>query len=115
MNKTNLPTSRIVLPTFQTFCPFGVQIAQTVIHFAHFQVQSKKRGVLGWAWGCFVYVHIQEKGLKFGIFCRRIMLNLIVYWQASCRQNVNEEDDVGKSAQILELYLVMLVHGVVAV
>ena len=31
--------------------------------FAHFQVQSRKWGVLGWALGCFVYVHIPERGL----------------------------------------------------
>ena len=34
-----LSTSRTVLPTFQTFCPDGVRFAQTVVHFAHFQVR----------------------------------------------------------------------------
>ena len=58
-----LPTSRNVLPTFQTFCPGGVHFAQTVVHFAHFQVQARKRGVLGWVCECFVYVHIPERGL----------------------------------------------------
>ena len=58
-----LPTSKIDLPTFQTLCPVGVKIAQTVVCFAHFQVQARRRDVLGWAWGCFVYVHIPEKGL----------------------------------------------------
>ena len=70
-----VPTSRKVLSTFHTFCPFGIQIVQTVVHFAHFQVQARKRGffgvdfanfqvkarkkgVLGWVWRCFVYVHI---------------------------------------------------------
>ena len=57
------PTSRKVLPTFQTFCPVGVQIAQTVVHFAHFQVQARKRGVLGWAWGCFVCVNIAKRSV----------------------------------------------------
>jgi hypothetical protein len=63
MNKFFLPTSRKVLPTFQTFCPDGVHFAQTVVHFAHFQNQARKRGVLGWEWGCFVFVHIPERGL----------------------------------------------------
>ena len=36
----------------------GVPIAQTVLHFAHFQVKAGKRGVLGQGWGCFVCVHI---------------------------------------------------------
>ena len=63
MRKIFLPTSRKVLPTFQTFCLDGVQIAQTVVNFAHFQVQVGKRGVLGWAWGCFMYVHIPERGV----------------------------------------------------
>ena len=61
MNKFVLPTSTKVLPTVQTFCPVGIQIAQTVVHFAHFQVQARKRGVLGWALGCFVYVHIPQR------------------------------------------------------
>ena len=61
MNKLFLPTSGKVLSTFQTFCPVGVQVAQTVVHFAHFQVQARKRGVLGWGCGCFVYVHIPER------------------------------------------------------
>ena len=55
-----LPTPWKDLPTFQTFCPVGVHFAQTVVHFAHFQVQARKRGVLGWGWGCFVYIHIQK-------------------------------------------------------
>ena len=58
-----LPTSRKVLPTFQRFCPVGVQIAQTVVHFAHFQVQVRKKGVLGWALGCFVYGYISKRGV----------------------------------------------------
>ena len=45
-----LPTSRKVFPLFQTVCPVGIQIAQTAVHFAHFQVQASKNGVLGWAW-----------------------------------------------------------------
>ena len=48
---------------FPTFCPLGVQVAQTVVHFAHFQVQARKRGVLGWGWGCFGYVHIPNRGV----------------------------------------------------
>ena len=63
MNKLFLPTSRKVLPTFRTFCPDGVHFAQTVVHFAHIQNQARKRGVLGWGWGCFVFVHIPERAL----------------------------------------------------
>ena len=58
-----LPTSRKKLPTFQTFCLVGVQIAQTVVHFVHFQVQARKWGVLRWAWGYFVYIHIAKRGV----------------------------------------------------
>ena len=50
-----------VLSTFQTVCPVWVQVAQTVVHFAEFQVQARKRGVLGWVLGCFVYVHIPKR------------------------------------------------------
>ena len=60
MNNFFLPTSRKVLPTFQTFCPVGVHFAQTVIPFAHFQVQARKWGVLGWGWGFFVYIHVTK-------------------------------------------------------
>ena len=63
INNFFLPTSRNLLPTFQTFCPVGVHLAQTVVHFAHFQVQARKTGVFGWGWGCFVYVNIPETGL----------------------------------------------------
>ena len=58
-----LPTSRKVLPTFQTFCSVGIHFAQTVLHFAHFQNQATKRCVLGWVLRCFVYLHISERGL----------------------------------------------------
>ena len=52
-------------PPFKHFtqCPVRVHFAQTVVHFTHFQVQARKRGVLGWGWACFVYVHIPERGL----------------------------------------------------
>ena len=64
MNNFVLLTSGKVLPTFQTFCLVGVHFAQTLVHFAHFQCQARKRGILGWGWGCFVYVHIPERGLR---------------------------------------------------
>ena len=32
-------------------------IVQTVVHFAHFQVQARKGGVWGGVGGCFVYIH----------------------------------------------------------
>ena len=51
------------LPTFPKICPGGVHIAQTVVPFAHFQVQTRKRGALWWAWGCFRYVHIPERSV----------------------------------------------------
>ena len=35
-----LPTSRKVLPAFGTPCPVRSQIAQTIFHFDHFQVQG---------------------------------------------------------------------------
>ena len=62
MNDFCFPTSRKlrkVLPTFQTFCP----VAQTVLHFAHFQVKVRKRGVSEWALGCSMYVHIPKRGV----------------------------------------------------
>ena len=61
--KKILPTSRKVWHMFQTFCPHGVLFAQTVVHFAHFQNQARKRGILGWGGGCFVFVHVPERGL----------------------------------------------------
>ena len=42
MNKKRLPTSR----TFRTNCPDGSHFAHTVVYFAHFQVQARKRSVL---------------------------------------------------------------------
>ena len=62
MNKFFLPTSRTVLPIFQTFCPDGVYFAQTAVHFAHFQNQAKKRGVLGWGCGLFLVCTYPRKG-----------------------------------------------------
>ena len=50
-----LPTSRKVLFTFRGNCQDGSHFAQTVIHLAHFHVQTKKRGVL--------YVHIPERSV----------------------------------------------------
>ena len=60
-----LPTSRNVLPTFQTFSslPSWGPNCTDGSSFYHFQVQVRKRGVLGWAYGCFVYVHIPERGV----------------------------------------------------
>ena len=52
-----------VLPTFQTFRPVGVQTAQMVINFAHFQVQAWQRGVSGQTGGCIVNVHIHKRGV----------------------------------------------------
>ena len=38
------PTSRKGLSTFRTHCPVGVQIAQMVVCFAHFQVRARPPG-----------------------------------------------------------------------
>ena len=54
--------SRKVLFTFQMFCPVGVQVAQIVVHFAHFQVQDRKRGVFGWVDGVLCR-YISPKGV----------------------------------------------------
>ena len=62
IHKWRLPTSWNILPIFQIVCPIGVQTAQTVVHFAHLQVQAKKRGVLGWAWGV-LCTYISPKGV----------------------------------------------------
>ena len=78
MNNIFLPTSWKVLSTFQTFCPVGVQFSQMVVHFAHFQVQARKRGVLGWGWECFAYTSpnrglwllSKEQGLMV-VFCAK--------------------------------------------
>ena len=42
-----------ILPSWGAGCPDG--------SFAHFQVQARKRGVLGWSLGCFVQVHIPKR------------------------------------------------------
>ena len=34
-----------------------------MVDFAHFQVQARQRGVLGWGWGCLVYVHIPKRSV----------------------------------------------------
>ena len=60
MNKKIWPSARKVLPIFQIFCSVGVHFAQTVVHFANFQNQARKSGVLGLGWGCFVFVLIPE-------------------------------------------------------
>ena len=52
-----------VLPTFQTFRPVGVQTAQMVVNFAHFQVQAGQRGVSGQTGGGIVNVHIRKRGV----------------------------------------------------
>ena len=62
MNKFFLPTSRKVLPTFQTFCPVGVLIAQTLVHFAHFRVQARKRVFWGGLEGV-LWMYISPKGV----------------------------------------------------
>ena len=53
---------RKVLPTFQTYCPVGEQFARTVAQFAHFRVQARKGGVLGWVLGVFGVRTYPRKG-----------------------------------------------------
>ena len=48
----------VFCPLLETFCPLfihlpsWIQVAETAVHFAHFHVQARKRGVLGWVWPC---------------------------------------------------------------
>ena len=50
-------------PMSTLFFPVWVQVTQIVVLFKHFQVQARKRGVLWWGWGCFVYTHIPTSGV----------------------------------------------------
>ena len=68
-----LPTSKTKLSTFQTFCPVGVQFGQTVVHFAHFQVQARKGSVLGWGWGV-LCSYIFPRGVCDGWVKKRVFL-----------------------------------------
>ena len=45
-----------IVSSFWTYCPVWVQIAQTVVHIAHFQVQDGSTSHSHA--GCFVLVHI---------------------------------------------------------
>ena len=54
-----MPASGNVLSIFQRYCQFEVQVAQTVVHF---QVQARKRGVLGGVGGV-LCTYISPKGL----------------------------------------------------
>ena len=65
-----LPTCRKILPNFQKSYPVGVQITQTV-QFAHFQVQARKRGVLGWGsvWGMSLK-NVSYEAFVFPVFSR---------------------------------------------
>ena len=56
------PTSRKVLPTFQTFCPVGVQIGQMVVDFATFKFRPGKRAFGGEVGGVLcTYVSLLSK------------------------------------------------------
>ena len=59
MNIKNCP---VLENTFQTFFPLGVQVAQTSVHFAHFQSQARQRGVFGWVEGV-LCMYISLKGI----------------------------------------------------
>ena len=54
-----MPTSRKKWPTFQTFCPVGVQDAQTVVHIAHFP----GKGVFWGGVGGVLCMYISPKGI----------------------------------------------------
>ena len=74
MNK-ELPSSRKVLSTFRTYCPDGVQSAQTIVHFAHFQVQARTRIAARHDVAAsiqavkFIYTSTFHWGLKVAIHC----------------------------------------------
>ena len=59
-NKTFYPLLEKFCPLFKHIARLGSHFALKVVHFAHFQVQARKRkrGVLGSGWGCSVYLHI---------------------------------------------------------
>ena len=57
------PTSRKGLFTFQAFCPRGSPGCPDCSSFCPLRDQARKRGVLGWGWGCFACVHIPERGV----------------------------------------------------
>ena len=61
MNISFLPTSRKVLPTVQTFCPDGVQIAQTVIHFEPLSSSGQEKGCFGVGSGGVLCMYISPK------------------------------------------------------
>ena len=60
-----LHTSRKALPMFSNMLPTWAPNCPDNSSFC--QVQARKRGVLGWAWGpswgCFVYVYISKRGV----------------------------------------------------
>ena len=60
-----MPTSRIFLPTFQTFCLVGVHFAQTVVHLPTFQFRPGK-GVFWGGFGNVLYTYIAPKGVGVG-------------------------------------------------
>ena len=47
MNNFFLPTPRLFLSFFRTYCPFWVQVAQMVFHFTHFQNSGQEKGCFG--------------------------------------------------------------------
>ena len=63
MNKLFCPLLEKLCPLFKHLAQLRSKISPTVVHFAHFHVQARKRGVLRWTWGYFVYVHIPERGV----------------------------------------------------
>ena len=62
MNNFFLPTSRKVLSTFQTFCLVGVQVAQMLVHFAHFKLRPGK-GLFWVGFGDVLCTYISPKGI----------------------------------------------------
>ena len=60
--------NNFLFPLLEKFCPlsnilpnWGLNCPDRQVDFVHFQVQVRKRAVLRWAWGCFVFVHIPER------------------------------------------------------
>ena len=62
MNIFFLPASRKKLPLFKHIAQLGSHFAQMVVHVAHFPVQARKRGVLGWVGGAFCVCTYPRKG-----------------------------------------------------
>ena len=62
MNKKNYPLLENFCLLFKHFAQLGVHVAETVLHFAHFQVQAKKEVSWGGVGGV-LCTYISQKGV----------------------------------------------------